>query len=92
LKIVVWAYPATAITVQLIHSFDQPIDDVPIEEQNVWMDDLIPTIKKMIDLREVDEACILGPASFTERIKDRIENNFPNLNVFLGDTNVKISN
>ena len=56
------------------------------------MDDLIPTIKKMIDLREVDEACILGPASFTERIKDRIENNFPNLNVFLGDTDVKISN
>lgn len=56
------------------------------------MDEVIPTIRNMIDLRDVDEACIIGPAQFTEHIKEKIEMNFPKLDVFLGDTDVKISN
>lgn len=92
MKLVVWAYPLTAINIQLVNSFDQPVDDVPIEEQSVWMDEVIPTIRKMIDLRDVDEACVIGPAQFTEHIKEKIEMNFPKLDVFLGDTDVKISN
>lgn len=74
-----------AINIQLINDFNQSVDDSPIEEQNVWMDDVIPTIRKMIDLRKVDELLLVGPAKFTDRIKDRIENNFPNLKVILGD-------
>lgn len=92
MKIVIWAYPLSAINIQLINSFDQPIDDVPIEEATVWTDELIPAIRKMIDLREVDEVYMIGPASFTEHLKTKIEMNFPKLEVFLGDSDVKISN
>ena len=84
MKIVVWAYPATALVIQLINSLDQQIDDVPIEEENVWLDDLIPTLRKMMDLREVDELLLIGPESFTGHIKTRIETIFPNLNIILG--------
>ena len=84
MKIVVWAYPATALVIQLINNLDQQIDDVPIEEENVWLDDLIPTLRKMMDLREVDELLLIGPESFTGHIKTRIETIFPNLNIILG--------
>lgn len=84
MKIVVWAYPATALVIQLIDSLDQQIDDVPIEEENVWLDDLIPTLRKMMDLREVDELLLIGPESFTGHIKTRIETIFPNLHIILG--------
>ena len=85
MKIIIWAYPARLINIQLINSTEQPIDDVPIEEAYVYTNDIIPTIRNMIQLRKVDEAFVIGPRSFTEHIKEKIENQIPELVVYLGD-------
>ena len=73
----------TAINIQLTNNFNEE----PIEEENVWMDDVIPTINKLVSSNNVDELLLIGPTQFTGRIKDRIENVFPNLKVILGDEN-----
>lgn len=87
MKIVIWAYPARAIDIKLINSFEQPIDDVPIDEASAWMDTLIPTIQDMIQLRDVDEALVIGPTTFAKHIANKIETQIPNLIVHLGDYN-----
>ena len=84
MKIVVWAYPTTAIVVQLVNNFG---DDFPIEEEHVFMQDLMLTINNIVELNSVDEILFLGPASFANRFVERAADMFPNLKVSLEGEN-----
>jgi len=80
MKMLVWAFPATALVIQL---FDEQVD--PVLEQQVWMDDLVPTVITLSQTHIINEVLVIGPISFTEHIQDMIQQALPNIPIILGE-------
>lgn len=85
MKILVWAFPAVALVVQVIEAIDHSEVITPIAEENVWMDNLIPTIDQFCKTWPINEILIIGPITFTEHIQDITQEAFPDKRVLLGE-------
>jgi len=83
LKVIVWAYPVTAVTIQTYN--DLETDEEPVYQNNVWLDEVIPTLRELPDISRVEEIIVMGPRKYAGHVAEKIEEHFWDIPVKLGE-------
>lgn len=82
MKTIVWAYPVTAVTIQVYKNLEQ---EEPLYQENVWFDEIIPTLRKLPDINQIDEIIVMGPSNYAGHVAEKIQNHFFDIQVTLGE-------
>lgn len=72
MKIIIAGFPGVAISMSLIKS-DLEMEE--IEPRNVWLNDFIPTLGKLIEENDIDEIIFFGQQDFILGLAKMAEEN-----------------
>ena len=72
MKIIISGFPGAAITVSLIKN---DLDMEEITPQNIWFNDFIPTIGKMVEENDINEIIFFGQNDFIQGLGRQLQDN-----------------
>lgn len=78
MKTIVWAYPVTAVTIQVYENLEQ---EEPLYQENVWFDEIILTLRKLPDINQIDEIIVMGPSNYAGHVVEKIQDHFFDIQV-----------